>query len=96
MRREDVMRTPERHRAQTRCLGVKSLAVFGSVARSDDRLDSDVEVLVEFRSPATFDQYMDLKFLLEDLLGRRIDLVTTRGLKPRLRQYVEREMLYVA
>lgn len=96
MGREDVMRTLAQHRVQMSRLGVKSLAVFGSVARGDDRPDSDVDVLVEFGGPATFDQYMDLKFLLEDLLGRRVDLVSTRGLKPRLRQYIEREMLYVA
>lgn len=96
MRRDDIMRMLEQHHAQISRLGVKSLAVFGSVARGDDQPDSDVDVLVEFRGPATFDQYMDLKFLLEDLLGRRVDLVSTRGLKPRLRQYVEREMLYVA
>ncbi|MCD5408066.1 DNA polymerase subunit beta, partial [Candidatus Bipolaricaulota bacterium] len=48
-----------------------------------------------FEGPATFDRYMGLKFFLEDLLGRRVDLVTKRALKTRLRPYVEREAIYV-
>ena len=75
--------------------GVKSLAVFGSVARGEAGPDSDVDILVEFEGRATFDRYMGLKFFLEDLLGRRVDLVTRKALKPRLRPYVEQEAIYV-
>jgi predicted nucleotidyltransferase len=96
MQRDEVIRILAGHRMQIRALGVKSLALFGSVARGDDRPDSDIDVLVEFHGAATFDQYMDLKFLLEELLGRRVDLVSTRGLRPQLRSYVERDVLYVA
>ena len=74
---------------------MKSLAVFGSVARGEAGPESDVDILVEFEGRATFDRYMGLKFFLEDLLGRRADLVTRKALKPRLRPYVEREAIYV-
>ena len=74
---------------------MKSLAVFGSVARGEAGPDSDVDILVEFEGRATFDRYMGLKFFLEDLLGRRVDLVTRKALKPRMRPYVEREAIYV-
>ena len=67
MQRDEVIRILAGHRMQIRALGVKSLALFGSVARGDDRPDSDIDVLVEFHGAATFDQYMDLKFLLEEL-----------------------------
>jgi len=50
---------------------------------------------VEFKDKATFDQYMKLKFLLEDTLGCPVDLVTRKALKPRLRDSVEREALRV-
>ena len=75
---------------------VKSLAVFGSVARGQARADSDVDVLVEFDGPARFDSYMDLKLFLEELLGRPVDLLTRNGVRPELRPYVEREAVHVA
>ncbi len=76
--------------------GVKVLALFGSVARGEAQPDSDVDILVEFQGPATFDSYMDLKFFLEDLLGCKVDLVTRKALKPHLKPYVEREAIYVS
>ena len=61
------------------------MAIFGSVAREEARPDSDVDFLVEFRGPATFNGYMDLKFFLEDLLGRPVYLVTRKSIRPRLK-----------
>lgn len=75
--------------------GVRSLAVFGSVARGDDREDSDVDVLVTFEGPATFDRFFDLKFHLEDLVGRRVDLGMPETLRPALRANVERDLIHV-
>jgi hypothetical protein len=77
-------------------LGVKSLAVFGSLARGEAQPDSDVDLLVEFAGTATFDGFMGLKFFLEDLLQRRVDLVTRAALSPRLRSTIEREAIRVA
>jgi len=74
---------------------VESLAVFGSVARDEASSKSDVDIMVVFRGPATFDQYMDLKFFLEELLGGSVDLVTQKALKPQLRAQVEQEAIYV-
>lgn len=76
--------------------GVKRLALFGSAARDELRDDSDVDVLVEFEGPATYRGYFDLKDYLEGLLGRTVDLVTERGLKPRARRHVERDLVRVA
>ena len=75
---------------------VKSLAVFGSMARGDDHEGSDVDVLVTFEGPATFDNFFDLKFHLEDALGRPVDLGTPDTLRPRIRERVEKELIYVA
>ncbi|MDO8704772.1 MAG: nucleotidyltransferase family protein [Sulfuricaulis sp.] len=75
---------------------VKHLALFGSTARGEAREDSDVDVLVEFDGPATFDGYMGLKSYLEELLGRKVDLVTESGLKPRARLHVEKDLIRVA
>jgi len=77
-------------------LGVVSLAVFGSVAREEATPDSDVDVLVEFRDAATLARYMELKTMLEQLVGRRVDLVTRKGLRDRLRPTVEKDAIRVA
>jgi predicted nucleotidyltransferase len=76
--------------------GVRRLSVFGSAARDELDSASDVDVLVEFSGPATFRGYMDLKFYLEDLLGRPVDLVTDKALRRELRPHVEKELIRVA
>jgi len=75
---------------------VKTLAVFGSVARDEAVDNSDVDVLVVFNQRATFDLFMDLKFYLEELLGMSVDLVTDKALRPQVRQAVEQELIHVA
>ena len=76
--------------------GVKSLAVFGSAARDTMSAMSDIDVLVEFEAPPSFDRYFDLKFFLEELIGRPVDLVTRGGLRNELRARVEEEAIDVA
>jgi predicted nucleotidyltransferase len=75
--------------------GVTELAVFGSVARGVVDADRDVDVLVAFAGPATSARYFGVMFYLEDLLGRPVDLVTTKALREELRPHVEREAVYV-
>jgi len=76
--------------------GVKSLALFGSVARDEASETSDLDFLVEFEGTATFDRYMDLKFFLEDLFGKPVDLVTKRSLKSQIAESVLKEAINVA
>ena len=75
--------------------GIKNLGVFGSAARNELRDDSDVDVLVEFEALPTFDKYMDLKFFLENLFARRVDLVTRDSIKPRMRKIIEKDLIRV-
>jgi len=77
-------------------LGVASLAVFGSVARDEAGPDSDIDILVEFRGAATLARFMDLKSLLETTFGRRVDLVTQKALRERLRPAIEKDAVRVA
>ena len=93
---EKIITLLANHRDTLTRFGVSSLAVFGSVARGESTPESDVDILVEFEGHATFDRYMGLKFFLEELLNRRVDLVTPKALKSRLRPYVEREAVYVS
>lgn len=68
---------------EIRALGVQRLAIFGSVARSQARVDSDVDILVEFAPGAkTYSRFLSLSELLEARLGRRVELVTVEALSP--------------
>ena len=70
-------------------LGVRRLALFGSVQRNTARLDSDVDVLVEFQpGEKSYDRFFALGELLERVLGRPVDLVTTEALSPFLKPYI--------
>jgi hypothetical protein len=74
-------------------VSVKSVGLFGSALRGAVSGKSDVDILVELAKP-TFDHYMDLKFFLEEQLGRRVDLVLADSLKPRLKPIIAREVAY--
>lgn len=76
--------------------GVKDLALFGSVARDEATSQSDVDILVTFNGPATFDGFLGLEETLESLLGGKVDLVTDKALKPLIRPSVERDLIHVA
>ena len=75
--------------------GVTRLALFGSFARDQATDRSDVDVLVQFDSPATSRSYFGVQFYIEDLLGRPVDLVTDKALRPEIRPRVEREAVHV-
>jgi hypothetical protein len=97
MDRATVLKLLNDHREQLyQRFGAKHLALFGSAARDELRNDSDIDILVEFEGVATFDGYFNLKTYLEQLLGRPVDLVTEKGLKPRARRHVEKDLIRVA
>ena len=75
--------------------GVVQLALFGSTARDSATPGSDVDVLVAFDGPATSARYFGVQFYLEDLLGRPVDLVTDKALRPELRPFIEQEAVHV-
>ena len=75
---------------------VKSLAVFGSMARGDDREESDVDILVTFEGTADFDRFMGLKLDLENMFHRSVDLGTPDTLRPEMRAEVERDLIAVS
>jgi hypothetical protein len=75
--------------------GVTSLALFGSTARDVANKKSDIDILVAFDGPATSVKYFGVQFLLEDLFGCRVDLVTEKALRSELRTFVKQEAIYV-
>lgn len=73
---------------------INSIGLFGSYARDDFHDTSDIDILVTFSEP-TFDHYMDLKFYLEDIFGRQVDIVMEKTVKQRLKKTILQETLYV-
>ncbi len=97
MDRDAILERLNAHAAALkRRYGLRSIAVFGSVARGDDREGSDVDILATFEGAPTFDRYMDLKLELEELLGRPVDLGTPETLRPELRTRIEKDLIRVA
>jgi uncharacterized protein len=75
--------------------GVKAIGIFGSFSRNEEKNESDLDVLVDFEPGAkTFDNFIELKFYLEELFDRQIDLVTVNALKPRLKSAILNETVY--
>lgn len=92
--RNDVIVALQNNRQALTRYSVKSLALFGSAARDELRKRSDVDILVQFDSP-TWNNYIGLKFYLQELLGRKVDLVTPNALKPATLPSIEKDLLYV-
>ena len=76
--------------------GVADLALFGSTARDEAGPDSDIDILVTLRGPdGWMSAYSDVLRYLEDLFGRRVDLVVDRDVRAELRPYIEADAVYV-
>lgn len=77
--------------------GVKRLGIFGSFVRDEAKEDSDVDFFVEFYpEQKNFDNFMDLAFFLQELSGRKIELVTPQSLSKFIGPYILKEVEYVA
>lgn len=85
----------EKERESLEKFGVKKIGLFGSCAIEAESAESDVDVLVEF-DKKTFDNFIGLKFFLEEKIGRTIDLVTIDALKPALKDEILKEVKYAA
>ncbi len=93
MKREDVLAILAAHKDKLTDLGVKSLDLFGSVARNEARPDSDVDFLVEFSIEASLFDLFRVQHYLEDLFGCAVDLGTEDALREHLREPVLKEAI---
>lgn len=74
---------------------IATIGVFGSWARGEQTPESDVDLLVAFDAPVGLFEVAELEEELEALLGTRVDLVTPGGLRPRLKEEIQRDLLPV-
>jgi predicted nucleotidyltransferase len=73
---------------------IKSLGLFGSIARDDFNATSDIDILVDFERPVGI-EFIDLADTLEKILHQKIDLVSRNGIKPKYFKEIEKDLIYV-
>lgn len=96
MKRDDVLRILAANREKLGRISVKSIAVFGSVARDEAVPGSDIDLLVAYSEPVGLFDFIRLKNHLENLLLAPVDLVTPDALKDRIREKILREAIRAA
>jgi hypothetical protein len=93
--KSDLLQLIAEHQQQLRALGVKRCGLFGSFVRDKPTSQSDVDILVEFEADQkTFANFMHLVFFLEEILGRKVDLVTLESLSPHIGPHILQEVEY--
>jgi len=96
MLRDEIIQILSEHREELReKYKVKSLALFGSVARGEERPDSDVDILVEFQEVVSLFTITRIERELSLLLGRKVDVVDRESIIPQLKKHILKEPLYV-
>lgn len=83
-KREEILRIAAKH-------GASNVRVFGSIARGEDDEMSDIDLLVEFEAGRSLLDHAGLWLDLQELLGCKVDVVSERGIKPRIKERVLRE-----
>jgi predicted nucleotidyltransferase len=87
--KEEVFTLLRQNGARLRRYGVERISVFGSFARGKPSDESDVDILVEFEPERkSFDNFLGLAEFLEELFGRRVDLLTPESLNPRFGHHI--------
>ncbi len=95
--KQEILTALSENNARIRALGVKRLGLFGSFVRGQQGADRDVDFLVEFDpGQKSFDNFMKLAFLLEDMLQGHVELVTTEALIPYIGPHILDEVEYAA
>lgn len=92
---EEIRRRLGEHRQQLQVFGVDSLALFGSLSRGEPDAN-DLDFMATFKSPPTLSEFMGLKFFLEDLFGRDVDLVSRRSCPERFMKRIQKDLQDVA
>jgi uncharacterized protein len=95
--KQDILKVLAQNELHLRALGVQRIGLFGSFVRGEQHPDSDIDLLVEFApGRKTFDTFMELSFFLEEVMQRRIELVTVESLSPYVGPHILKEVEYAA
>ncbi len=94
---EEIKEILTKHKEELReRFKVREIGVFGSYVRGGQKKrGSDIDILVELEEPIGLFEFMDLEEYLSNLLGTKVDLVSKKALKPRIGEYILKEVVYV-
>jgi len=95
MKQNEIVLKLKKKKSTLNEFGVRSMALFGSFARGEAKRTSDIDILVEFDRPVGLFEFARLKLYLEEMLGRKVDLVTPEALRKEMRDEILREALRV-
>jgi predicted nucleotidyltransferase len=95
MKQNEIILKLKKKKSALKEFGVRSMALFGSFARGEAKRTSDIDILVEFDRPVGLFEFARLKLYLEEMLGRKVDLVTPEALRNEMRDEILREALRV-
>jgi predicted nucleotidyltransferase len=94
--KKEILALIQANQERIKSFGVRKLGLFGSFMRNQQHSESDIDLLVEFEpGQKSFDNFMQLSFLLEDILQRPVELVTIESLSPYIAPYITQEVEYV-
>ena len=97
MNRNDAIDIITQNLEEIRKLGVISIGIFGSTARNEAKDDSDIDVIVKFeKDKINFDNYMDLKFYLEKIFQKKVDVLSDTAIKPYAKEKILQDVIYAA
>jgi hypothetical protein len=95
--KQDILMILRQNQGRLKALGISRIGLFGSFVRGEQHPDSDIDLLVEFEGgKKTFDAFMELSFFLEDILQRKVEVITAESLSPYLGPHILKEVEYVA
>ena len=95
--KREVFKTISDHSARLKDLDVKKVGIFGSFVRGEQTPESDIDLLVQFdHDKKNFDNFIHLSELLEDLLQRRVEIITTEALSPYIGPHILSEVEYAS
>ena len=74
---------------------ISKVGIFGSYVRGEQRNESDVDILIDYDEAPSLISLIEMENMLSDLLGMKVDIVTSKGLKPQIRQHILDEVVYL-
>lgn len=91
MTKEEIKKIITEHKKILEKYKVKSIALFGSYVRNEQKEDSDIDFLVDFEEP-TYDNFINLVFFLEELFEKKVEVIPEGGLSPYIEPYIRKEV----
>ena len=95
--KEQIIYLIKKNNQKIKSFGVSKIGLFGSFVHEQQTIKSDIDILVEFETgKKTYDSFIKLAFFLEDLFGRKVDLLSEKSLSPYIGTHILNETEYVA